>query len=680
MHKLLGLICACLAVVALSPREAAAQSLTNCDTASERRELITGDDYLLIGNVEMICDDDTEVYAEEIRLFTKEQRAVATGNVVFAQGRNRIAASRAEFNTETRYGTFYDATGFASMEGDDDSLPMQTIAGQETDVFFFGETVERIGERRYRITKGGFTTCVQPTPRWELHAGTVILNIDDYTLLRGVVFRVKNVPLLYVPIIYYPTKDEDRATGILLPSYGSSTVMGQTISNAFFWAISRSQDATLTHEWYSKAGQGFGGEYRYNLGAGSEGTLNATMLKQVVGSEGGFTEGDAREYRLEGRFNQRLPAGFRARGSINYFTSLTQQLISQSDITRASNGQRRIGANVVGAWRSFSLNADAQYYENFRDLTTSNVSGGMPRVAISQNERPLFRNAPVYVSFGSEFARIQNEARSRDGVRDLSLTRFDVSPEVRVPFNRWQWLTVNSSVSWRDTYYTRSLDPDEQDPAIGGPLILDESLNRNYFTFQSDIVGPAFNRIWDTPNSGYAERIKHSVEPFVRVQRTTATEDFERVIQYDGIDRAIGGTTKFEYGIENRIYAKRPIGGRASVAREILRIGLRQTYYTDSRQAQNDFDYHTGVGSEESRYSPIALDVRATPTDNWNATLRAELDSRYRELRTLTAKASFEVSDSIEASGGWVQRFFVENLDGFDNPSRVTRNMRAAIS
>ena len=40
----------------------------------------------------------------------------ATGNVVFAQGDNRISAERAEFNTQTRLGTFYNASGIAAIQ------------------------------------------------------------------------------------------------------------------------------------------------------------------------------------------------------------------------------------------------------------------------------------------------------------------------------------------------------------------------------------------------------------------------------------------------------------------------------------------------------------------------------------------------------------------------------------
>ena len=79
--------------------------------------------------------------------------------------------------------------------------------------------------------------------------------------------KVKGVPLFYLPVMYYPTNKEDRATGFLMPTYGTSTLRGQSIHNAFFWAINRSQDATLLHDWFSKTGQGFGGVPLHRVGA-----------------------------------------------------------------------------------------------------------------------------------------------------------------------------------------------------------------------------------------------------------------------------------------------------------------------------------------------------------------------------------------------------------------------------
>ena len=109
---------------------------------------------------------------------------------------------------------------------------------------------------------------MQPTPRWQLTSGTVLLNLEHYAILTNSLFKVKGVPVLYLPIFYYPINDEDRATGFLIPTYGTSTIRGQTISNAFFWAINRSQDATFLHDWYSTHRPGHGRGVPLHGGAG----------------------------------------------------------------------------------------------------------------------------------------------------------------------------------------------------------------------------------------------------------------------------------------------------------------------------------------------------------------------------------------------------------------------------
>jgi lipopolysaccharide assembly outer membrane protein LptD (OstA) len=62
--------------------------------------------------------------------------------------------------------------------------------------------------------------------------------------------------------------------------YTASTLKGNTISNAFFWAISRSQDATFNYDWFSKTGHGFGREYRYVRSRSSSGDARFYMLNE----------------------------------------------------------------------------------------------------------------------------------------------------------------------------------------------------------------------------------------------------------------------------------------------------------------------------------------------------------------------------------------------------------------
>ena len=504
---------------------------------------------------------------------------MANGNVVFAEGNSRISAERADFNTETRMGTFFTAWGVAPVQPPRQaSRPgafVPPVSTQDTYVYFFGDTIEKVGPKKYKITKGGFTTCVQPTPRWDLYADTVVLNIDHYTVLRDTVLKVKGVPMFYLPVLYYPTKREGRATGLLIPTYGSSSLRGQSIHNAFFWAIDRSQDATLMHDWFSKTGQGMGGEYRYNFGNGSDGNFRSYLLDQ---HEASYVQPDgtsvplaaSRSYEIRGGANQLLPGNVRARASIDYFSSISTSQTFNTNIYDISRNQRAFGGNVVGAWGTYSLNGTLDHREYFYDLNTSVLSGSWPRVSLSRNERPLW-GSNVYFTLGSEYAHFLHDSRTAGTEQDSSLSRFDLAPQVRFPFKKWQWFTVNTTASWRDTYYTRSQVADTN-------TVVDEGVNRRFVTLQSQILGPVFNRIWDTPENGYAEKFKHSVEPFLTVQRTSSVDNFKQIVVSDGIDSYVGGT-QYTYGVNNRFYAKRhpENPGQTAQSREIVDVELTQT-------------------------------------------------------------------------------------------------------
>ena len=643
------------------PRPSSSNSVTRiCRTA----EVINENTYHCVGDVELTMDDTT-LFADEAWYFSEEKRAVAAGNVTYIQGNNRISADRAEMDTETRLGVFYNAFGLASIQPQRPSAPpiggfvAPQLTGQDTDVIFFGETVEKIGPKKYKIRNGGFTTCVQPSPRWNLHAGEVVLNIDSYTLLKNAVFNVKDVPLFYLPILYYPTKEEGRATGFLLPTYGSSSLRGQQLSNAFFWAINRSQDATIKHDWYSKGDQGVSGEYRYVTLSG-DGTIETLVLNQP-NSEFGLP---SRTYNARGGANQRLPGNFRARARVDYFSSLATNQTLYSNLYDASNSRRSIGANVVGVWRGTSINGTFDRSEQFSSQTSSSLLGTAPRLTVSRGERPLYQNSPVYFAIGSDFVRYERETRNAEDVLDSGVGRFDLNPQIRYPFKRWQWFTVNTTASWRTTFYDRSyLVSDLTRPT-------DNSLFRQYVAVSANAVGPVFTRVFNTPDSGYAERFKHTIEPFFSVQRTTAINDYDRIIKTDSTDWVVGNSTNYSYGLNNRVYAKRRVG-TTTLTQEIIAVEIRQSYYTDARSSTNDQQYNSTYNTVPTHFSPIALSARVTPSPMFDTTFRAELDSQYRQFRTTSLSAGYR-KPRLQSSVGWSRRYFIEQVPGYNIPDLLT--------
>src|SRR6185295_14362097 len=179
------LFAAALAVVCATPARAQdpIQGIDNIFAQTQQR---VGENHrIAIGGVEITLGD-TKLYAEHVDVYIDKDTIEARGNVTLAQGTNRLSADSAEFNYKTRLGTFHSAVGIATIKPQLQSssagaISVPTQSNQDTDVYFAGELVEKIGPRKYRITKGGFTTCVQPTPRWRMSADTVVLNIEHYT-------------------------------------------------------------------------------------------------------------------------------------------------------------------------------------------------------------------------------------------------------------------------------------------------------------------------------------------------------------------------------------------------------------------------------------------------------------------------------------------------------------------
>ena len=83
------------------------------------------------------------------------------------------------------------------------------FAGQTPEVDFLGARLEKIGPRRFRVTNGKWTTCIQPTPRWDFTASSMVLELDHHVTARNTVLRVKGVPLLWLPCIYYPIQEDE---------------------------------------------------------------------------------------------------------------------------------------------------------------------------------------------------------------------------------------------------------------------------------------------------------------------------------------------------------------------------------------------------------------------------------------------------------------------------------------
>ena len=331
------------------------------------------------------------------------------------------------------------------------------VAGQETDVYFFGETVEKIGPKKYKITNGGFTTCVQPTPRWDLHADTVVLNIDHYTLLqqrRAAASRACRCSTC--PILYYPTKKEDRATGFLHPDLrlvdAARPVASQRVLLGDRPQPGRDVPARLVLEDRPGRRRRVPLQLRRRLGRQHPRTY---LLDQH--------EADATRRRTARRRRCRPAAATRcaaartsccpaacarARASTTSRASTTMQTFNTNiyDASRNQRTLRRQRRRRLGhllAERARSTTASTSTARRARHVTGSwpRVCARAQRAAAVRARRSTSRSAASTPACCSDSDRTTRTARrSTQG-----LTRLDFTPQIRFPFKKWQWFTVNST-------------------------------------------------------------------------------------------------------------------------------------------------------------------------------------------------------------------------------------------
>jgi hypothetical protein len=256
--------------------------------------------------------------------------------------------------------------------------------------------------------------------------------------------------------------------------------------------------------------------------------------------------------------------------------------------------------------------------------------------------------------------RLIRENRVGQRFEDQGLARYDVAPLLRVPFRKWSFFTVNSSVALRLTHWSESRDEAGRQVPV--------AISRRFLDMQSNLTGPVFTKIFNTPGSGYAEKFKHTIEPYFNLRRTTAIDNFANIVPLDANDTIVGGVTQFSYGLNNRFYAKRRAeGGRA---REILSFALKQTYYTNADASRYDTGYQSSYfQTNPQKFSPISIIVRGSPKGGVDGTFSTEYDTHFMQFRSMNASGTARLRDWLSSSVQWSQRFFVLGLPGFDDPN-----------
>ncbi|HUR20865.1 MAG TPA: putative LPS assembly protein LptD [Vicinamibacterales bacterium] len=617
--------------------------------------------------VEIRCGE-VLLIAQEIDQLLPEDRIIARGSVVFQQVGTRITAERGEFDSKTKTGFFEHASG--TLQLTDKQIDRSLFGAQEPEAIFVADKIEKTGDHSYRLTNAVFSACVQPTRRWEITASRLSFTVDKYAVMRDAVMRVKDVPVLYLPFFYYPIQQDGRATGFLMPSYGSSSFRGFTLSNAFFWAISRSQDATLYHDWFTSSGQGYGADYRYIRGGSSQGDARVYMIREkaTFADDGTLITPGRKSYEVRGNIAQSLPGSIRFQAQADYFTDVTTQQLYQVDLSSFSQRSRYLRAEATAQYGRVRMWVQGERNDLLYGNDSVSSMRYQPRTNVSISQAPVFGTK---INFSASFDTT-NAVRINDTSKPdtrFAVFRTDGSVSVRAPLSLGSAFSLEAGVNVRQTHWDVSRDAKTGD-------IVDVPLTRKLVETRLRIRGPNFTRVFNTPRNGFAERYKHVIQPIVTIQKTSAFDRFQEVVQLDGIDLVLGGVTQVNYGISNTLMARVRTGDGPPDIREILSLDLTQTYYTNKLAAQYDQQYQSSFSNlyvyapPPSNFSPVRATLSFSPSAELGGRFGLEYDTQFRAVRSYNA--SFHAArERFDVDSSWTKRQVIPGLSGYDDPLRA---------
>ena len=218
----------------------------------------TGDTITADGNV-VVTRGAARLSATHVEWLRGEGRVVGEGNVRLEEAAHRLAADRFEWNI---------AEGSGRVLGGE-----LVVDGR---YYLDGESITRSANGRIRVRHGVFSACsCEPGERraWSVAARSLSAIPGGTLVARSLTFRVKDVPVLYVPVFLFPTSD--RQTGLLLPTIGGDTRDGVRVVQPFYWAINQWSDLTVAWDHRSRRGPGGQLEYRYMASRYTRGSLSA---------------------------------------------------------------------------------------------------------------------------------------------------------------------------------------------------------------------------------------------------------------------------------------------------------------------------------------------------------------------------------------------------------------------
>ena len=546
------------------------------------------------GNVE-IKRQDTVMKAQSVRVNKEEQEVEARGEVSITDPEWTMEADSVRMNLKDETGELLGAKIFI----DRGHLNLT------------GERFEKFEGQAYQIKDGSFTTCLcsSGSPTWKITADEIGLNKQGTGYVRGGTFHILDIPVLYLPYAVFPMRTE-RQTGLLFPKTGYSSSEGFRYQQPFFWAISKSMDASLEADVETRARLGFLGEFRNVFSRDASVKLGGSFFNEYLRHDANKDVQDQtianptipqNRWSVIGTHRATHSSGWITYSDIFAFSDdlYTRELVDRYDLDPAQERTiqaARFAPSRVGFFHSTGnvhLRGEWDAYQDF----------------IQKDDQTFFRT-PNLSFWGRQDLGLPLDFNWRaEGVNYIRKEgadglRLDLRPEITLPFRVFPYLFGSLGAAPRETlYYLHRTEG-----------IYDRNRTRELVELTGNL-GTSVANVF-TWNGAALKRVKHVVEPQVKYLFIPGTNQSDIPIM-DGIDR-INRRNLLSFSLLNRFlgkFAREPVEGASDADTELLspqgqsdiremgRLGLSLSYDIDKERKGGD------------TLSDVDIDLKVTPRD-----------------------------------------------------------------
>jgi LPS-assembly protein len=645
-----------------------------------------GNIYNLRGDIALHFGD-YDFHADTASYDSSTAELSAKGNVQIDGGARdiHITATEGTYNTRSRSGKFFNVHGSTGARFKGRSVTLTS----SSPLSFSGKVVEQTGPNEYILYHASVTSCELPRPKWNFAAAKIILRVGNSAKVYNTTFRLKGVPILYLPYAAPPVERLGRQSGFLIPNFGTSSTKGTIIGDTFYWAVNRSMDATLGGEFLSKRGWMLQENFRSRPSENSFlnfnyfGVLDRGITSTDASGHPITTKQGGQDIKLNAETI--LPHDIRGVASVDYLSSFIFRLAFTENFSQAVDSEVKSAAFLSKSIQGFSFNTFVTRYQNFQSQSNNDdviTILHTPGFEVSGIDRPIF-NSPIYWAYdvAAEGVRRSEPLFVTPGV----VGRFDVDPDISLPLFYHGW-SFRPEVQLRNTFYSQQQELPQ--PSLSQPQptpsIVQNLLNRRSISTSFDLRPPALSKVFEKTIAG--RKLKHTIEPRVTYRYTNGVEDFSRIIRFDVRD-ILSNTNEVEFGLLQRLALKRkhagcndepgsgpsPAGFPVSPcvpagADEFVSWEVKMKYFADpnfggavlngSRNVFSTTANFTGIAfvTEPRRFSPVVSRFRIRTSGNSDLEWQLDYDTKKGRINSSTLFTGFHFGDFfVGASHAYLQ-------------------------